>query len=79
MSEGKIRLLLVTIAPPRNDCGGRIVVHRHLVERNPFELHVASDADFAEDLLVAYAIAAAVSHPSIEKEPIRSAIRRVDH
>jgi glycosyltransferase involved in cell wall biosynthesis len=27
-------------------------VHRHLVERKPFELHVASDADFAEDLLV---------------------------
>jgi hypothetical protein len=26
--------------------------YRHLVERNPFELHVASDADFAEDLLV---------------------------
>jgi glycosyltransferase involved in cell wall biosynthesis len=48
----KIRLLLVTIAPPHNDGGGRIVVHRHLVERNPFELHVASDADFAEDLLV---------------------------
>ena len=47
-----VRLLLVSIAPPHNDCGGRIVVYRHLVERNPFELHVASDADFAEDLLV---------------------------
>jgi glycosyltransferase involved in cell wall biosynthesis len=52
MSEEKPRVLLITIAPPHNDCGGRIVVHRHLVERNPFELHVASDADFAEDLLV---------------------------
>jgi len=30
----------------------RIVLHRHLVERNPFELHVASNADFADDLLV---------------------------
>ena len=47
-----VRLLLVSIAPPHNDCGGRIVVYRHLVERNPFELHVASDADFAKDLLV---------------------------
>lgn len=52
MPEGKLRVLLVSIAPPHNDCGGRIVMHRHLVDRNPFELHVASDADFAEDLLV---------------------------
>ena len=52
MPEEKLRVLLVSIAPPRNDCGGRIVMHRHLVERNPFELHVASDADFSEDLLV---------------------------
>ena len=52
MSEGKLRLLLVSIVPPHNDCGVRIVMHRHLVERNPFELHVASNADFAEDLLV---------------------------
>jgi glycosyltransferase involved in cell wall biosynthesis len=48
----KSRILLVSIAPPHNDCGGRIVMYRHLVERGPFELHVASDADFAEDLLV---------------------------
>jgi len=27
-------------------------MHRHLVERSPFALHVASDADFAEHLLV---------------------------
>jgi len=27
-------------------------MHRHLVERNPFELRVASNADFADDLLV---------------------------
>jgi hypothetical protein len=27
-------------------------MHRQLVERSPFELHVASDADFAEDLLL---------------------------
>src|SRR5437667_11958657 len=52
MPEEKLRVLLVSIAPPRNDCGGRIVMHRPPVERNPFELHVASDADFAEDLLV---------------------------
>ena len=45
-------MLLVSIVPPKNDCGVRIVMHRQLVERNPFELHVASNADFAEDLLV---------------------------
>ena len=48
----KIRLLLVSIVPPRNDCGVRIVLHRHLVERNPFDLHVASNADFADGLLI---------------------------
>jgi hypothetical protein len=51
-SEQKLRVLLVSIVPPKNDCGVRIVMHRHLVERNPFELHVASNADFAGDLLV---------------------------
>lgn len=48
----KTRVLLVSIAPPRNDCGVRIVMHRHLVQWNPFELHIASNADFADDLLV---------------------------
>ena len=48
----KTKVLLVSIVPPRNDCGVRIVMHRHLVERTPFELHVASNADFADDLLV---------------------------
>ena len=44
--------MLVSMVPPRNDCGVRIVMHRHLVERAPFELHVASNADFADDLLI---------------------------
>jgi len=46
------RVLLISLVPPHNDCGVRIVMHRHLVERNPFELHVASNADFADGLLV---------------------------
>ena len=50
-SEEKVRVLLVSILPPRNDCGVRIVMHRQLVERSPFELHVASNADFSDDLL----------------------------
>lgn len=52
MSEAKLKVLLVSIVPPRNDCGVRIVMYRHFVERNPFELHVASNADFADGLLV---------------------------
>jgi Glycosyl transferases group 1 len=48
----KSRVLLVSIVPPRNDCGVRIVMHRQLVDRAPFELHVASNADFADELLV---------------------------
>jgi glycosyltransferase involved in cell wall biosynthesis len=50
--ETRLRILFVSIVPPHNDCGVRIVMHRHLVERNPFELHVASNADFAGGLLV---------------------------
>lgn len=52
MSDRKLRVLLVSIAPPRNDCGVRIVMYRHFLERNPFELRVASNADFGDDLLV---------------------------
>jgi glycosyltransferase involved in cell wall biosynthesis len=48
----KPRVLLVSIVPPKNDCGVRIVMHRMLVERSPFELHVASNANFADGLLV---------------------------
>ena len=50
--RAKARVLLVSIVPPKNDCGVRIVMHRQLVERSPFELHVASNADLGDDLLV---------------------------
>jgi glycosyltransferase involved in cell wall biosynthesis len=48
----KRRILLVSIVPPKNDCGVRIVMHRMLVERCPFELHVVSKAEFAQNALV---------------------------
>jgi hypothetical protein len=32
MQNPPLRLLLVSIVPPQNDCGVRIVMHRHLVE-----------------------------------------------
>src|SRR5438094_2080766 len=48
----KRRVLLVSIVPPRNDCGVRIVMYRHFIDRSPFELHVASNADFAEGLVI---------------------------
>ena len=48
----KLRVLLVSIVPPRNDCGVRIVMYRHFIDRSPFELHVASNADFAEGLVI---------------------------
>jgi len=43
------RVLFVSIAPPQNDCGVRVVMYRHLVERNPFDLHVVTNADFYRD------------------------------
>lgn len=51
-SEEKLRVLLVSIVPPKNDCGVRIVMHRQLVGDSPFELHVASNANFEDNLLV---------------------------
>src|SRR6476661_58629 len=48
----KCRVLLVSIVPPRNDCGVRIVMYRHFIDRSPFELLVASNADFAEGLVI---------------------------
>ena len=50
--KSKSRVLLVSIVPPKNDCGVRILMHRQLVERSPFELHVASNADSVDDPLV---------------------------
>jgi glycosyltransferase involved in cell wall biosynthesis len=51
-SRKNVRLLLVSMVPPRNDCGVRIVMYRHLVDRAPFEMHVVSHSDFAHDLLI---------------------------
>src|SRR5439155_8303923 len=48
----KRRVLLVSIVPTRNDCGVRIVMYRHLIDRSPFEPHVASNADFADGLVI---------------------------
>jgi hypothetical protein len=45
-------LLLVSMVQPRNECGVRIVMHRNLVERDPFNLHVVSHAEPADDLLI---------------------------
>ena len=33
-SQGKLRVLLVSIVPPKNDCGVCIVMHRQLVEHD---------------------------------------------
>jgi hypothetical protein len=48
----KRRVLLVSIVPPRNDRGVRIVMYRHFIDRNPFELDAASNAGFADGLLM---------------------------
>jgi glycosyltransferase involved in cell wall biosynthesis len=51
-NQKKTRVLLASIVPPHNDGGSRILMYRHLVERAPFDLHVASNADFADKLLI---------------------------
>jgi glycosyltransferase involved in cell wall biosynthesis len=51
-NQREMRVLLASIVPPHNDGGARILMYRHLVERAPFDLHVASNADFADNLLI---------------------------
>lgn len=48
---GKVRVLYVSIAPPENNHGCRVVAYRHLVERDPFELHVVSNTDVFDKCL----------------------------
>ena len=68
--------MLVSIVPPHNDCGVRIVMHRHMVERAPFELHVASNADFAEGLLIHTKIELPFLFQKIKKSRFGPALRK---
>lgn len=68
--------MLVSIVPPHNDCGVRIVMHRHLVERSPFELHVASNADFADGLLIHTKIELPFLFQKIKKSRFGPALRK---
>ncbi len=68
--------MLVSIVPPHNDCGVRIVMHRHLVERAPFDLHVASNADFADGLLIHTKIELPWPFQKIKKSRFGPALRK---
>jgi glycosyltransferase involved in cell wall biosynthesis len=70
------KLLLVSIVPPHNDCGVRIVMHRHLVARSPFELHVASNADFADGLLIHTKLDLPFPFQKIKKSRFGPALRK---
>jgi hypothetical protein len=47
VNSSKVRALFISIAPPENHCGVRVVMHRHLVEREPFEVLVATNTSYA--------------------------------
>lgn len=68
--------MLVSIVPPHNDCGVRIVMYRHLVERSPFELHVASNADFADGLLIHTKLELPFPFQKIKKSRFGPALRK---
>lgn len=42
----KLKVIFISIAPPENHSGVRVVMYRHLIERDPFELLVATNADY---------------------------------
>lgn len=45
----KLKVLFISIAPPENHCGVRVVMYRHLVERDPFDLLVATSGSYSLD------------------------------
>lgn len=47
--QGKKRVLFLSIAPPENNHGVRVVMYRHLVERESFNLLVATNTDYAAE------------------------------
>jgi glycosyltransferase involved in cell wall biosynthesis len=47
LNSSKLKVLFISIAPPENHCGVRVVMYRHLVERDPFEVLVATNAYYA--------------------------------
>ena len=71
-----MKVLLASIVPPHNDCGVRIVMHRHLVEQVPFVLHVASNADFADGLLIHTKIELPFPFQKIKKSRFGPALRK---
>ena len=42
----KVKVLFVTFSPPENHAGVKVVMYRHLIERQPFELLVATNGDY---------------------------------
>ena len=58
--QKKLRVLHITPEPPEKFCGVRLVMHRHLIERSPFDLLVATNRDYLsvplphEDLRLPY-------------------------
>ena len=46
METKKLKALLISIVPPQNDCGVRVVMYRHLMEHDPFNVYVVTNEDF---------------------------------
>jgi glycosyltransferase involved in cell wall biosynthesis len=42
----KVKVLFITFSPPENHGGVKVVMYRHLIERQPFELLVATNGDY---------------------------------
>jgi glycosyltransferase involved in cell wall biosynthesis len=47
----KLKVLHITPEPPENFCGVRLVMYRHLIERNPFDLLVVTNRDYCTEEL----------------------------
>jgi hypothetical protein len=42
----KTKVLFLTFSPPENHCGVKVVMYRHLIERQPFDLLIATSGDY---------------------------------
>lgn len=47
----RLRVLFLTLAPPEDHCGVRLIVYRHLIERCPFELGVVTNTTYVTQAL----------------------------
>jgi len=67
VKSNSLRVLFISVEPPENHCGVRLVMHRHLVERQPFEFLTATNTAYVVE---------SKSHVRLKLSPLMERLRR---